>query len=100
VATSRHRSVVDTWAFVDYLATATRRAEFDQLWRMVSRFMRCLPTVLFEGRNLVYDIADVVKTDGAQVPNPIWPYAFCMALRLLILHPFFRRSPALLALVV
>ncbi|KAK4031892.1 hypothetical protein C8A01DRAFT_41677 [Parachaetomium inaequale] len=89
----------NTQALVDFLARTKRGPEFDQLWRIVPRFMHCLPPELFDGRRLVYD-AENVSIGGTEVRNPIWPGGFCKALRGLVTHPFFRRSPRMLAIAV
>lgn len=76
-----------------------RPLEFDQLWRIVPRIMRCVPVDIMDGRRLTYD-ADLVSIEGEQVRNPIWPPAFCKSLRVLVTHPFFEGCPGLLVLAV
>ncbi|KAK4031888.1 hypothetical protein C8A01DRAFT_20963, partial [Parachaetomium inaequale] len=64
--------------------------------------MDCTPPELFEGQNLAYDASGNASVDigGIEVPNPIWSTTFCDWFRLLVVHPFFKGSPALLAIVV
>ncbi|KAK3305179.1 uncharacterized protein B0T15DRAFT_511126 [Chaetomium strumarium] len=69
-------------AYVQFLAGHRRQPELETMWRLVPRFMRCLPPALFEDRNLEYDSSG----------NP--------QLLLLVVHPFFQGSPALLAVVL
>jgi hypothetical protein len=89
----------NTQAVVDFLAQRKNSPELDQLWRIVPRLMHCLPPEIFDGRHLVCE-ADDVAIGGAQVRNPIWAADFCRALRSLVTHPFFRRSPRMLALAI
>ena len=46
-----------------------RPPEFDQLWRIVPRIMRCLPVDILDDRRLTYK-AELVSINGDQVLNP------------------------------
>lgn len=87
-----------TKAFCNFVGSKRLPHEFESLWRLVPRIMRCTPPDLFEGRHL--RCAESATIDGTVVPSPVWSERFSIALRVLIFHPFFDRSPGLLALTL
>ncbi|KAK4234929.1 hypothetical protein C8A03DRAFT_37239, partial [Achaetomium macrosporum] len=91
----------ETRDYVQFLEGQKKNTHLALLWRILPRFMGCLPPALFDGRNLKYDSSDNprVTIGGVRRPSPIWSRWFCEKLAVLITHPFFQSSPALLAVV-
>ncbi|KAH6838672.1 hypothetical protein B0I37DRAFT_242701 [Chaetomium sp. MPI-CAGE-AT-0009] len=85
--------------FADNSNAKKRPPEFDQLWRIMPRIMRCVPLDIMDNRRLTYD-AEMILIGGTQVRHPIWPPTFCKALRVLVTHPFFDRCHGLLVVAV
>ncbi|KAI6273461.1 hypothetical protein MCOR27_007831 [Pyricularia oryzae] len=73
-----------------------------ELWRMVPRFMSCLPTdIISLDNDFTYAGSQaMLRGENTMQPNVVWDKPFCDALQDVVLCPNWERSPSLLAIAL